>query len=218
MGKITYKTCPSCGKTFRLNRNFFKRNSDETFHDLCKECDNTNKLNKEWKNGKLLCHSCLEYKEIDEFTPNGSKTEMRKYRRYICNKCECNRNNENLKKLSDNEKFHKCLMMKFYNARDRAKSKNLEFNLTYEFIEQLWFEQNGKCALSNLPMTYLLGEGRVPTNVSIDKIDKNKGYIKENVQLVCNAVNQIKSDLNEDEMILFCESIIKNISKIKKDN
>lgn len=37
------------------------------------------------------------------------------------------------------------------------------------------------------------------------------GYTnKDNVQLVCMAVNQMKSDLTEEELFMFCNSIISN--------
>ena len=43
-----------------------------------------------------------------------------------------------------------------------------------------------------------------------DRIDKTKGYIIENVQLVCMACNQIKSDMSEDWMYYFCKNIVDN--------
>lgn len=45
----------------------------------------------------------------------------------------------------------------------------------------------------------MTGRCRVPTNVSVDRINSNLGYIKGNLQLVCMAVNQIK---------YFCKSIL----------
>jgi hypothetical protein len=59
-------------------------------------------------------------------------------------------------------------------------------------------------------MTYLMGKGRIYTNVSVDRIDSNKGYLKDNVQLVCMVINQMKSDLNLDELKYYCQEIIKN--------
>ena len=59
-------------------------------------------------------------------------------------------------------------------------------------------------------MTYELDRGRIFTNVSIDKINPNLGYIKDNIKLVCMAVNQMKSDMSLQELYMFCESIINN--------
>lgn len=55
-----------------------------------------------------------------------------------------------------------------------------------------------------------MGKGRIYTNVSVDRIDSNKGYLKDNVQLVCMVINQMKSDLNLDELKYYCQEIIKN--------
>lgn len=49
--------------------------------------------------------------------------------------------------------------------------------------------------------------GRTPTNISIDKINRNLGYTKDNVQLVCMACNQMKSDLSDDMLYFFCKQI-----------
>lgn len=75
--------------------------------------------------------------------------------------------------------------------------------------------QNGKCAISGLDMTYELGEGRIYTNVSIDQIMPSKGYTIDNIQLVCMAVNQLKSDLDMDTILILCSAIVDNAAKWK---
>ena len=62
-------------------------------------------------------------------------------------------------------------------------------------------------------MTFEFNKGRVATNVSIDQINPRKGYTVENVQLVCSAVNQMKSDLDIDTLLMFCENILQNAKK-----
>lgn len=59
-------------------------------------------------------------------------------------------------------------------------------------------------------MTYIQGSGRHLKNMSIDRIDPNKGYTKDNVQLVCAQVNMMKSDMSLEELYMFCEAKIKN--------
>jgi hypothetical protein len=59
-------------------------------------------------------------------------------------------------------------------------------------------------------MTNVSNNGRILTNLSIDRIDSKKGYIKDNIQFVCMAINQMKSDLTLDELYFFCENILKN--------
>lgn len=75
--------------------------------------------------------------------------------------------------------------------------------------------KDGKCAISGLDMTYELGEGRIYTNVSIDQIMPSKGYTIDNIQLVCMAVNQLKSDLDMDTILILCSAIVDNAAKWK---
>jgi hypothetical protein len=51
------------------------------------------------------------------------------------------------------------------------------------------------------------------TNISIDQINPNAGYIEDNIQLVCMAINQMKSDMSLEELYMFSEALIKNKNK-----
>lgn len=92
------------------------------------------------------------------------------------------------------------------------KTNGLNFHTTCRDCEEA---QNGKCAISGLDMTYELGEGRIYTNVSIDQIMPSKGYTIDNIQLVCMAVNQLKSDLDMDTILILCSAIVDNAAKWK---
>ena len=98
--------------------------------------------------------------------------------------------------------------MRFLGAKERAKKFNIPFDITKEYLQYLWDKQKGLCALSGIPMTYKRDGGRTPTNVSIDQINPHLGYTKNNIQLVCMAVNQMKNDLSMEELYMFCESIL----------
>ena len=86
--------------------------------------------------------------------------------------------------------------------------KDIQCNIDLQYLHELWNTQKGLCALSGIPMTYYFDSGRVPTNVSVDRINSNLGYIKGNLQLVCMAVNQMKSDLTIEQLKYFCKSIL----------
>lgn len=77
-----------------------------------------------------------------------------------------------------------------------------------EYLLSLWEVQNGNCALTGWPMSMLLGNGVIPTNVSIDRIDSSRGYVVGNVQLVCRAVNIAKSDLSVDQFFALCAAVM----------
>lgn len=212
MGKVKYKICSICGKEYPANRKFFKRNSDDTLHDECRFCNEEEKEEKrkeEWKDGLLRCHICNEYLPIDNFGfsdhyPYRDNHDAR------CRKCRTKQNNDRKKKYSESESLNKILQMRFLAARNRSKKQNIPFNITKKYLKELWDKQNGVCAISGLKMTFDHCNGRTPTNVSIDQINHKNGYTVDNIQLVCMAVNQMKSDMAMEDLYKFCNAIIEN--------
>lgn len=207
-----YRVCKSCGESIPLNPKFYKRNLRDghyMFHLTCIACEDKLRNMPEWKDGLLLCHRCHTYKPEELFTPNNTTNAERHFRRHICNSCSTERQREHDMELEASEKLRKCLRFRLLGAKDRALKAGIPFNLTLEFLEELWIKQEGKCALSGLPMTFELKLGRIPTNVSIDKKNRLLGYTQDNVQLVCMAANQAKSDMSEEELYNLCKSIVK---------
>lgn len=93
-------------------------------------------------------------------------------------------------------------------SKTRAKKHDTPFDRTLEVED--WFAiydaQGGKCALSGIEMTFTYDKNhpttiagakgkKWPYNISPDQIDAGKGYVRGNVQLVCSAVNVMKSEL-----------------------
>lgn len=206
-----YRVCKICGKELPLTREYYRRSGVSGingYHYSCRDCEDATKLKEEWHDGLLLCHRCLQYLPENDFTPNNTTSKIRKHRRHICKKCSSDRQRMRDLNLPDDRKLAKCLRFRVLGARDRAKKNNITFSITLEYVLKLWDKQHGKCALSGMDMTFELKEGRVPTNVSIDKIDSNGGYTEGNIQLVCMACNQIKSDLSYENMYKFCKKIV----------
>lgn len=76
----------------------------------------------------------------------------------------------------------------------------------------LYERQEGLCALSGVKMTYTAGSGRVSTNISIDRIDSSKGYLRGNVQFVCGVVNIMKQDMQQKDLYSWCKAILEHSS------
>lgn len=212
MAKMKYKTCPICGKSYPLNRKFFKRSDGETFHDECKFCSEEIKEQKrkdEWKNGLLRCHICNEYLPVDNFG-HSDHYPYRDNHDGRCRKCKTKQANDRKKNLTEEQGLLKMLQTRFLAARDRSRRQNLPFDITKEYLKELWDKQDGKCAISGIKMSFEQCKGRTPTNVSIDQINHKNGYIMGNVQLVCMAVNQMKSDMEMEDLYMFCNAIIEN--------
>ena len=77
------------------------------------------------------------------------------------------------------------------NAKTRSKVKGFKYNLSISFLKKLYREQKGACSLTHI---HFFGESkpewrRRPYAMSLDRINRSKGYTKNNVRLVCAAVN-----------------------------
>lgn len=94
------------------------------------------------------------------------------------------------------------------NAKKLAKSKGLDFNLDLEYLQVLHKEQYGKCAISNVDLVLKFAkEDRKINQVSIDRIDNSKGYIKGNIQLVCLGINYLRNTFEIEEVIKLLKEI-----------
>lgn len=94
-------------------------------------------------------------------------------------------------------------------AKQRAKQKaltdiNYATDLDYNYIKDLWIQQKGICPYTKKVMNFDKKEN--PYRASLDRIDSNKGYLKNNVEFVCLSVNYAKSSFTRNEMIDFFSS------------
>lgn len=97
-------------------------------------------------------------------------------------------------------------------AKNRAKSKNLPFDLTLDYLMGLWDSCEGSCVISK--RTFDLssyGKKRQvnPNAPSIDRIIPEKGYIKGNVRLVTYHVNVALSEFGEEVLISLSKDIVR---------
>lgn len=97
----------------------------------------------------------------------------------------------------------------------RAAARRRPCTLTVEELVALYHAQEGRCALTGWPMTLTRRAGRVPTNLSLDRIDSTKDYTLSNVQLVCQIANQSKSDNDTASFLTLCLAIAVHQGLIK---
>lgn len=90
-----------------------------------------------------------------------------------------------------------------------AKGRNINFNITIEYIWELFLNQRGICALSNLPIRFPKRRSDEGT-ASLDRVDSSKGYEPGNLQWTHKKINMLKLALPEDELFSYCEMIANN--------
>jgi hypothetical protein len=77
---------------------------------------------------------------------------------------------------------------------ENAKKRNIEFDLSSTSMKSLLSAKRGY--YTGIPLTKSSGNGEMRlSDLTIDRIDGTKGYVKGNVVACCNAANQMKSQL-----------------------
>ena len=151
------------------------------------------------------CVTCKQQKTAGDFHVHRAASDGRSYYCKVCTK------KAQIDEISKSpESFIK---MRFNKAKQDAREKSLEFDLTVEFLVGLFHKQGRACPVTvilknKMPdvygdlderLTWRYGEeghgGRrgycmYPQNISIDRIDPEKGYTRDNIQLVTTKMNR----------------------------
>ena len=84
-------------------------------------------------------------------------------------------------------------------ARARATQQNLEFDITPDDIIV-----PDVCPILHTPFTY-----KTYYTASLDRIDSNRGYTKDNIQVMSHKANAMKNSASKEELIKFADWIYK---------
>lgn len=99
-------------------------------------------------------------------------------------------------------------------CRKHGGQKFKTSNLSAKILKEVWDKQGGICPYTNLkmelPANKELGfDGlKSPLNASLDRIDSDKGYNKDNIEFVCLAVNYAKNTFSREEMKDFLAKVV----------
>lgn len=177
-------------------------------------------------NQMLHCWNCDTYKNRRNF-PYRKQYALNKEKR--CKNCiykNCiERRNNHTQEQFISQMIKGCEYLSIKRV-DRGRTKCGNFDIDTNFIIELGKKQNNLCIYSNRELGWRIN---APNKCSIDRIDSSKGYTKDNVQLVCQLVNQAKSDMTHENFIQFIQETYhkkpiidtdatKNIPDIKKIN
>lgn len=215
--------CSKCGQQKEISEFYIhskRLDGAIRYRPHCKECKRKGPR-LEWsrpvheeiiKTGIQTCKKCKEEKPVSDFYANGCFADgIQKYRS-TCKPCVLANSRKNhprwyKTKAEKRSSSAKVFISGILNHASKRK-QHLGFNIDREYLFDLYEKQSGKCAISGVNMTFAAGNGRVFTNISIDRIDSTKGYVRGNVQLVCDVVNIMKQDLPQDDFLDWCRLII----------
>lgn len=143
------------------------------------------------------------------------KSEFGRYVRNVdglqsyCKPCKSARTNKTQKRIRETDWARRILQyVRTAYAGAKRRKKVLEWepaDITAEFLWSLLKEQGGKCYWTGGALS--LEEMGKPWSISLDRIDCDRGYLQDNVALVCKAANLARNDSSPDDMHTFVELI-----------
>lgn len=95
---------------------------------------------------------------------------------------------------------------RYLGLKYRALKKNLDCDITEDYLNQLLINQNNKCYYTQIEFD----NSSEVYSFSVDRIDSFKGYTKDNVRLVCSAINYMKAEYSEDLFLALNKAIYLN--------
>lgn len=193
------------------------------YRQVCKSCRKKVKKNKSRpvyeviiKENSQICLKCNKRKPLNEFYKNGCFDDgLIKYRS-TCKCCVLLNHSKSHKLTYENKIFKKHSNYKNYISTllNHSSKRGKEYNIDIQYLLDIYENQKGLCNISGVKMTN--DYGSKSTNISIDRINSDLGYVKGNIQLVCYIVNIMKNKFSINDFLMFCEKII-NYNKNKNN-
>lgn len=154
------------------------------------------------------CSVCGILKTTDDFYKSQRGTK--------CKECVLNVTREYKRQKRKDSEFRKTEGEKQKERRVRlwqntlihdSKHRNIENTLTVADINEMFEKQNGLCFWFKVP---LIPSNKLkhPQQPSLDRLDRNKGYTRDNVVLTCYSANIGRNETSVEEWEKFLKILL----------
>jgi dCMP deaminase len=135
--------------------------------------------------------------------------------------CGNKSNHENTTLDNKNLRFGELPATHVSSIKQNAIKRNLPFEVTGDYLWELFLKQNRKCSVSNIDLVFTPHRNshkfRYLTTASLDRIDSSKGYIVGNVRWVHKDINKMMSNYGDTKFIDYCTRCINtSYSKVNR--
>lgn len=178
---------------------------------------------------RILLNVGDKYNDWTVIDNNGKYDKNNHITKYLC-ACKCGAekwiNSSNLRKgiskccrrcSSKGEKngffrgYKNIKMSLFSRIQRSAMQRNIEFDVSIEYLNELYEKQQRVCYLTNIPISFS------DNTASLDRIDSSQGYVIENVMWVHKDINIMKNGYDIGYFIKMCKLVSMNNTKIGKE-
>ena len=164
-----------------------------------------------------VCSGCKKRKSTLQFhwkTDYRYKDKVTKRLQRQCGPCRVKKDNDKYSASAEAYVKRKIsnLLQSCHRHRGRKKV-SLERSKFYDEWKKQSLKTGLTCPLSGETMTYTLGNGGVLTNISVDRIDSAKNYIKGNIQFVCLMANLMKNKYTNETLLGWSKKIVNHLGR-----
>ena len=132
------------------------------------------------------CNHCKEIKDISQFDRDSNKPDGYNPTCKICKK-------EDYLRRKNRNPLHTYFIAK----RSECKQKGIEFDLTEEYLKEIWTDT---CPVFKTPMKLGTGGRGDGYNSHLDRLKPELGYVKGNVAWISGRANRIKYNASTEEL------------------
>jgi hypothetical protein len=93
-------------------------------------------------------------------------------------------------------------------SKKRALEKGLEWD-----VDLMSLRIPKTCPYLGMPLTFIRGQGRVQSNISIDRKDSTKGYTADNIEFISDLANRMKQEATREQLVSFAYGILHHLQK-----
>lgn len=171
-------------------------------------------VKKKWEEIKIknknLCKICHLEKPLQDFSRINQNRNL-SYDTWSseCKKCERLRKRKEKVHAIESKGLEYNISTIFKEIQRRSEKYKREFDIDVSFLIDLYKKQNGICPYTGIQMSFDINTYE---RMSLDRIDSNLGYVKNNVVWSCWIANNMKQNMTIEQMKHWVSCIQKTIN------